>query len=158
MKIRATKASPGAIKIKVNGVVSKWIQPIGLDGKPGKWVDIPDGNEEVDRKVALYRNGGQIEVEGFVKMRPSIITQCAGSPNCTEPIANKDVNMCHHHTMKLYNAADKAKEDDAIAIAESKIEKAEIAAEKETEKVKSSAKTANNRTKKSEEKKTQKKK
>jgi hypothetical protein len=134
MKVRATKAMPGRLHIKVIGTVSKWIEPFPLDGKPGKWVDLPDGNADVDKLVDMYHEGGQLEVSGRVTFRSFQITQCAGSPNCTEPIASKDFNLCYHHMMKLYRGLDKSKTDEEVAVAEDKIAKAAEQAEKDNAK------------------------
>lgn len=130
MKVRATKASPGRMHIKVPGAIAKWIEPVGLDGKPGKWTELPDGNPAIDALVDRYHGAGHLEVEGRVTFRSFEITQCAGSPNCTEPIASKEFNLCYHHLMKLLGGVDKARTDEQAAVAEDKVQKAAKAAEK----------------------------
>ena len=146
MKVRATLASPGRIKIKGQGV-SKWVEPVGLDGKPREWVELPD-NEAVRAMVEKYRTGGQIEVQGFVKMRSSVIVQCAGDPSCPDSIVDKKLGMCYHHAMKLYRDADRAKSDEALALAEAKIEKLTNEAMKAKEAAEKSASMANEKAEK----------
>jgi len=147
MKIRATKANPGRIQIKGPGV-KKWVEPIGPDGKPGKWIDVPDNVPQVDATVNKFRDGGQIEVQGFVKLRSAVITQCAGDPRCPDQIVDKTLNMCYHHAMKLYRAEEKARTDEAVALAVDAIKKAQASAEKDNEKSKTTISASNSRVKK----------
>ena len=155
MKIRATESNPGRIHIKRAGdgnvpSVNLWIEPVGLDGKPGKWVEIHDSNKAALALVERHRQAGSIEVEGFIKRKSSAITQCAADPRCTQPIVSKELNMCHHHMMKLHRAVDKAKTPEQLAVAEDILEKAVNAAEKQNESSKVSAKAANAKIEKAE--------
>lgn len=133
MKIRATEASPGVIHFKFpKGPgfpgINKWVQPFRLDGKPGEWIDIPDSNVAACNHARRYREGGQLEIQNFTKVKSFVITQCAGSPNCTMPIVDKSLNMCYHHAMKLISAVDRAREDDVLAVALGKLDEAKAAA------------------------------
>ena len=157
MKIRATESNSGRIHIKRAGNenvpgINVWVEPVGLDGKPGKWVEIHDGNKAAVALVERHRMAGSIEVQGFIKRKSSAITQCAADPRCTQPIMSKSLNMCHHHMMKLYRAIDKSKTPEELAVAEDKLEKAIVAADKQNESSKASAKTANARIEKAEKK------
>jgi len=147
MKIRATKANPGRIKIKGPGV-NLWVEPFGNDGKPGKWIEVPDNVPQVDAIVNKFRDGGHIEVQGFVKMRSPVITQCAGDPRCQDEIVDKTLNMCYHHAMKLYRAEERARTDETVALAVSEITKARDLAEKENDKSKKTVSASNSRAKK----------
>ena len=155
MKIRATESNPGRIHIKRAGdgnvpSINIWLEPVPLDGTPGKWIEIHESNEAAVALVERHRLAGSIEVQGFIKRKSSTITQCAGDPRCTQPIVNKELNMCHYHMMKLHRGVDMAKTPEQLTVAEDKLEKAVIAAGEQSENSKTSAKSVNAKIEKAE--------